>query len=50
MTGATKLRIQQMIPIWAAVLMMPFAAAVGKTIYVDNDASEANDGSSWRLL
>ena len=47
MTGTTKSRIQRTILIWAAVLAMSFAAAVGKTIYVDDDAGGANDGSSW---
>ncbi len=47
MTGAMKSRIQRTIPIWAAVLATSFAAAVGKTIYVDDDTGGANDGSSW---
>jgi len=40
-------RIERMIPIWAVVLAMSCAAAAGKTIYVDDDAGGANDGSSW---
>jgi len=47
MSGATKSRIQRTLLICAAVLATPFAAAVGKTIYVDDDADGANDGSSW---
>ncbi|MHC4117630.1 MAG: right-handed parallel beta-helix repeat-containing protein [Planctomycetota bacterium] len=47
MTGAGIVRSRQTIPILAAALVISSAAAAGKTIYVDDDAGGANDGSSW---
>jgi hypothetical protein len=47
MTGTTKFRSQQTILILAVISLMPFAGALGKMVYVDDDASGANDGSSW---
>ena len=47
MTGEAIYRIERMIPIWAVVLATSFATALGRTIYVDDDAGGANDGSSW---
>jgi len=47
MAAAIKIRSREMILILTAFFITPLQFAVGETIYVDDDAGGANDGSSW---
>ena len=47
MAEVSNQRIQRTITVLAMILTTLCTVAEGKTIYVDTDATNANDGSSW---